>query len=536
MNSKLIDNIKSLPFIKTVKAVSDEINVEVYLVGGIVRDMIIEEAGGLESGVGSLDIDFAINGDALQFGKRVGDAVKGSYFPLDEERSVSRVVIRDARCKMQDARLYEEIILDFSKIRGNSIEDDLKLRDFTINSVALNLNDLFKDAALHYIDPTDGITDINNKVIKVYDERVLDDDPLRMLRAIRFESQLNFLIDDKLEILIKENGQKIKNSSTERIRDELFNILSGDKSHIYIQRLKDLSLLKEIIPEITPLSIPPLTSPDPSTGWVPRPPSEGGEGEVLMGGAGGGLEQGRHHKYFLWEHSINTLKTLEVLIENLQRKFPDRSIQLYKILSNLLEHEISAKEVLKLASLIHDIGKPLTKELDKNGNVHFINHEKISADIAEKLCRRLRLGNNICKTMTTIVRNHMRLILLSNEKMVTNRAIFRFFRDTQEEGVHICLLSIADINATRGSGIFDDTAEDIEGLVKRMIDFYFEDFTRQIDSPLISGDEIMERLNLKSGPEIGELLKEIEEQRTEGIISDKEDALKFLESDKFLDV
>ena len=513
VNSKLTDNIKSLPFVRTVKTVSDELDVEVYLVGGIVRDMIIEEAGGLESGVGSLDIDFAIDGDALQFGKRVGDAVKGSYFPLDEERSVSRVVVKKPEARSQKPEVYEEIILDFSKIRGNSIEDDLRLRDFTINAVALNLDDLFKDDALHYIDPTGGISDIRNRVIKVYDKGVIDDDPLRMLRAIRFESQLDFLIDDKLEILIKENGYKIKKTSGERIRDELFNILSGDKSHIYIQRLKDLSLLKEIIPEITPPSIPPLQK-----------------------GGVRGVEQGRHRKYFLWEHSINTLKTLEVLIENLQRKFPDRYMQLYEMLSNVLEHEISAKEVLKLASLIHDIGKPLTKELDKNGNVHFINHEKISADIAEKLCRRLRLGNNICKAMTAMVRNHMMPILLSNEKKVGNRAIFRFFRDTNEAGVLICLLSIADINATRGSGIFDDTAEDIEGLVKRMIDYYFEDFIRQINSPLISGDEIMERLKLKSGPEIGELLKEIEEQRAEGIISDKEDALKFLESGKFLDV
>jgi len=248
------------------------------------------------------------------------------------------------------------------------------------------------------------------------------------------------------------------------------------------------------------------------------------------------LEQGRHHKYFLWEHSINTLKTLEVLIENLQRKFPDRYIQLYEMLSNVLEQGISAKEAVKLSSIMHDIGKPLTKELDKNGNVHFINHEKLSADITEKLCQRLRLGNNICKTMTTIVRNHMRPILLSNEKKVTNRAIFRFFRDTNEAGVLICLLSIADINATRGSGIFDDTAEDIEGLVKRVIDYYFKDFIRQINSPLISGDEIMKRLNLKSGPGIGELLKEIEEMRAEGIISNTEEAIKFLESDKFLDV
>ena len=503
MNSKLIDNIKSLPFVKTVKTVSDEFDAEVYLVGGIVRDMIIKRTESFESKVKGLDLDFAIDGDALQFGKRVGDAVKGSYFPLDEERSVSRVVVKKPEARSQKPEVYEEIILDFSRIRGKGIEDDLRLRDFTINSIAVNLDDLFKDAALHYIDPTGGISDINNRIIKVYDKGVIDDDPLRMLRAIRFESQLDFLIDDKLETLIKENGHKIKKSSTERIRDELFNILSGNKSHIYIQRLKDLSLLKEIIPEIESME---------------------------------NMEQGRHHKYFLWEHSINTLKTLEVLIENLQRKFSDRYIQLYEMLSNVLEQGISAKEVLKLASLIHDIGKPLTKELDKNGNVHFINHEKISADIAEKLCRRLRLGNNICKTVTAMVRNHMRPILLSNEKKVTNRAIFRFFRDTKEDGVLICLLSIADINATRGSGIFDDTAEDIEGLVKRMIDYYFKDFIRQINSPLISGDEIMERLNLKSGPGIGELLKGIEEMRAEGIISDKEDALKFLESDKFFDV
>ena len=505
MNNKFIDNIKSLPFIKTVKAISDEINVEVYLVGGIVRDMIIAQ-GSVQNQFqdNGLDIDFAIDGDALLFGKRVGDAVKGSYFPLDEERSVSRVVVKQSEHTSHQSPVKgDEVILDFSRIRGEGIEDDLKLRDFTINSIAISLDNLFDSRDLNYIDPTGGISDINNKVIRVYDKGVIDDDPLRMLRAIRFESQLDFLIDDKLEILIKENGYKIKKTSGERIRDELFNILSGDKSHIYIQRLKDLSLLKEIIPEIESME---------------------------------DMEQGRHHKYFLWEHSINTLKTLEVLIENLQRKFPDRYIQLYEMLSNVLEQGISAKEAVKLSSIMHDIGKPLTKELDKNGNVHFINHEKLSADITEKLCQRLRLGNNICKTMTTIVRNHMRPILLSNEKKVTNRAIFRFFRDTNEAGVLICLLSIADINATRGSGIFDDTAEDIEGLVKRVIDFYFEGFTRQIDSPLISGDEIMKRLNLKSGPEIGELLKEIDEQRAEGIISDKGDAIKFLESKKFLDV
>ncbi len=495
MNNSLKKSLASLPFIKVIQDISRDLKMKAYLAGGIIRDAIIIEAIGQESGAGSIDLDFIVDGDALLFGKKAGDAANGSYFPLDEERSVSRVVIKKPEVRSQKSEVHNEIILDFSKIRGNRIEDDLKSRDFTINSIAVGLSNLFGGKELNLIDPTGGIKDIEKRVIRSYDKKAIDDDPVRMLRAVRFESRLGFTIDGALETIIKENGLKLRNSSGERVRDELFNILSCKESYKHIQRLKDLCLLKEIIPEIEAME---------------------------------NLGQGRHHRHPLWEHSLSTFKTLETVMDNLSKFFPDRHLQIEEMLSDVLEHGISCLEILKLSALIHDIGKPMAKRADGHGEVRFINHEKFSVEIGERLGERLKLGNNARNMMLSVVKNHMRPLLLSKENKATNRAIFRFFRDAQRAGVFVCLLGIADIHAARGSGIFDDTADDIKGLAGRMIDFYFDDFLMQIDSPLLSGNEIMKGLGLNAGPEIGEILKEIEEERAEGIISSKEDALRFI--------
>lgn len=503
MDNELRSCLISLPFIKTIKDISDELDTKVYIAGGIVRDMIIRRLKGIDSATNPLkqfpgevlDLDFIIKGDALLFGKKVGDAIGGSFFPLDEERSVSRVVVKKPEVRSQKLEVHEEIILDFSRIRGNSIEDDLRIRDFTVNSIALSLDNLFSNSGLELIDPSGGVDDIKKRIIKVYDKSALDDDPLRMLRAVRFESRLDFAMDGTLETFIKEGGYRLKSSAGERVRSELFNILSCKSSHRYIQKLKDLCLLKEIIYE----------------------------SEFMEN-----LEQESHHRYLLWEHSLNTLKALEVLLENIRRIFPDRHPGIDELLSMLLEHKISYREVLKLSAILHDAGKPQVKIVDEQGEPGFINHEKFSAEIGENLCQRLKLGNNTCRIMSSIIRNHMRPIVLSRKRDITNREIFIFFRDTQKEGVLICLLSIADIHATRGSGIFDDIADDIEGLARRMLDFYFENFITQMNSPLITGNEIMEILGLQSGPEIGAILKEIGEYRAEGIITDKEDAIKFI--------
>lgn len=500
INNRLRNNFISLPFIGSVKDISEKLQIKIYLVGGIIRDMIMNESLQIALFPANkkqiIDMDFVVTGDALSFGRKVGDAISGSYFPLDEGRSVSRVVIKQSLVTSHQSPVKrEEIILDFSKMRGENIEDDLKVRDFTINSIAVNLDDLVSCEEINLIDPTGGVGDMDRKIIRTYDKRVLDDDPLRMLRAVRFESQLGFVMDNSLETFIKGNGYKLRNSSGERIREEFFNILSCNGTYRYIQRLKDLYLLKEIIPEIESME---------------------------------NLEQGRFHKYLLWDHSLNTLRNLEMLMENLYRIFPDRYLQIGDILSGELEHGINCRGILKLAALIHDTGKVQTRITDENGEVRFINHENISADNGERLAQRLKLGSRACRIMGSIIKNHMRPLLLSREKKVTNRAVLRFFTECRKAGVLICLLSMADIHATMGSGIFDDLSGDIEGLVKRMLEFYFEDFIKMIDSPLVSGDEIIENLGLKSGPEIGEILKNIEEWRAEGIISNKDEAINYL--------
>ncbi|MEK6545195.1 MAG: HD domain-containing protein [Nitrospinota bacterium] len=499
INNRLRNNFISLPFIGSVKDISEKLQIKIYLVGGIIRDMIMNESLQIALFPANkkqiIDMDFVVTGDALSFGRKVGDAISGSYFPLDEGRAVSRVVIKKQGVRGKGQGEGEEIILDFSKMRGENIEDDLKVRDFTINSIAVNLDDLVSCEEINLIDPTDGVGDMDRKIIRTYDKRVLDNDPLRMLRAVRFESQLGFVMDNSLETFIKGNGYKLRNSSGERIREEFFNILSCNGTYRYIQRLKDLYLLKEIIPEIESME---------------------------------NLEQGRFHKYLLWDHSLNTLRNLEMLMENLYRIFPDRYLQIGDILSGELEHGINCRGILKLAALIHDTGKVQTRITDENGEVRFINHENISADNGERLAQRLKLGSRACRIMGSIIKNHMRPLLLSREKKVTNRAILRFFTECRKAGVLICLLSMADIHATMGSGIFDDLSGDIEGFVKRMLEFYFEDFIKIIDSPLISGDEIIERLGLKAGPEIGEILKNIEEWRAEGIISHKDEAINYL--------
>lgn len=499
INNRLRNNFISLPFIGSVKDISEKLQIKIYLVGGIIRDMIMNESLQIALFPANkkqiIDMDFVVTGDALSFGRKVGDAISGSYFPLDEGRAVSRVVVKKPEVRSQKSEVYEEIILDFSKMRGENIEDDLKVRDFTINSIAMSLDDLVNCEEINLIDPTGGVGDMDRKIIRTYDKRVLDDDPLRMLRAVRFESQLGFVMDNSLETFIKGNGYKLRNSSGERIREEFFNILSCNGTYRYIQRLKDIYLLKEIIPEIESME---------------------------------NLEQGRFHKYLLWDHSLNTLRNLEMLMENLYRIFPDRYLQIGDILSEELEHGINCRGILKLAALIHDIGKMQTRITDENGEVRFINHENISADNGERLAQRLKLGSRAGRIMGSIIKNHMRPLLLSRERKVTNRAVLRFFTECRKAGVLICLLSMADIHATMGSGIFDDLSGDIEGLVKRMLEFYFEDFIKMIDSPLLSGDEIIESLGLKSGPEIGEILKNIEEWRAEGIISNKDEAINYL--------
>ena len=214
---------------------SKELDSKVYIVGGILRDYL--------TGTVNKNTDMDFTSDmALKLARKFSRRAGGSFVMLDEEEETGRVIIKKGR--------NSELTMDFSQTRGNNIIDDIYKRDFTINSIAISFNDCFSGHKCNFIDPSGGIDDIENKIIKVVSENSLTDDPLRMVRAFRFASKLNFNISPDTIELIESHKEKIIRVSRERIETELFKMLDSDQSSKYVKQMYDSGLFMAIIPEV----------------------------------------------------------------------------------------------------------------------------------------------------------------------------------------------------------------------------------------------------------------------------------------------
>ncbi len=216
---------------KLLNALAKKRKAKIYLVGGYLRDLILART--------NKDLDFVLTGRLTDFVKEFAKKINGTFFLLNDRYQTNRVINK------KDGLTY-----DFTRMRARSIEEDLKKRDFTINALAL---DLEKPVLLKVMDPYKGREDIRKRVIRVVSERAFTDDPLRLLRSIRFRALLNFRIERKTEKLILEKATLLKKVSGERIREELFEILALEDSHRFIRELDELKLLTQIIPEIEAL-------------------------------------------------------------------------------------------------------------------------------------------------------------------------------------------------------------------------------------------------------------------------------------------
>jgi poly(A) polymerase len=378
-------------------------------------------------------------------------------------------------------------------MRGRSIEEDLRKRDFTINALAL---DLEEPILSEVIDPYKGKEDIKRKIIRVVSEEALTDDPLRLLRSIRFRALLNFEIEEKTRKLIMQKATLLKKASGERIREELFGILALEESHRFIRELDELKLLTQIIPEIEALR---------------RTDQEG------------------FHHLDVWKHSLETLKHTEELPKNLKRLFP----KFYKKINKHLGEEVANKQpriiLLKLATLLHDLGKPQTQTVTPEGRMRFIGHEEKGVEMAEEIGKRLRLSRKAIETVKREILHHMRPGNLSGVPKLTNRAIFRFFRDCKEEGIETLLLSYGDRLAAQGPLATPRMIKRHREVVEEMVEDYYEEKSIVKPRRLIDGNEIMERFKLSPGPKIGKILEALSEAQAEGKVKTKNQAFKFVE-------
>jgi putative nucleotidyltransferase with HDIG domain len=459
----------------------------VYLVGGSVRDMLL--------GRSCKDLDFAVPERAISLAYKVADHLHVPVFVLDRERDTGRVIIPD-----------EGMTLDFAGFRGQDIEADLRARDFTINSIALPIA---AQRSSSLIDPCHGRRDLEGKIIRQAHERSISDDPVRAMRALRFAQQMNFSIEASTYTAVRESGPLLDQVSVERIRDELILIIGGDNPDQALHMLDDHALLPSVLPEIADLE---------------------------------DIAQSAPHRESVLPHTISVLAVLPlvetVLLDGIITTGPASSSiekELGRYRESLREHfarpvqgPVNGRLLLRLGAIFHDSGKNLTKSVEEDGRIRFFGHEKVGARIAANRLRKLHFSKQAVDHIYDIVLGHMRPLNLANEKSVTRRAIYRFFKKHGSAGLDIGLLSIADYLATHGGTGDEGNWTRLLDVVDQLFDHYLNHFEETIQpAPLVRGKELMDEFEMEPGPDVGRLLRMIEEAQAAGEISSIEEAKSF---------
>lgn len=237
--NKIILNPQKLrenPFMQVLYAFAKEHDVQLYLVGGSVRDLLLNRP--------TMDFDFTLESDAIQFAKMFADSISAPFFPLEEQPPTARVIVKTPHL------VQTQLSVDFAQFRAKTLNDDLRLRDLTINAMAIPLESVMESDHPEVIDPCNGIDDLEIRRLQFPSEQVVLDDPLRLLRIYRFAAQLDFQISQKSIGLVKKHQHLLPSVSKERIRDEFLKILNVDKATPYLQQILQLGLLTHVLPSI----------------------------------------------------------------------------------------------------------------------------------------------------------------------------------------------------------------------------------------------------------------------------------------------
>ena len=338
---------------------------------------------------------------------------------------------------------------------GKTIEADLSRRDFTINAMALELT---TDEPT-FIDLYNGVGDLESKLIKTpgKPEDSFSDDPLRMMRAARFMSQLNFTIDPAVIAAIKSMTARLEIISAERIRDEFIKIIMSDNPRLGITLLVETGLADIFLPEIPKLKLE--------------------------------IDEHHHHKD-VYEHTLTVLEQAIALEERLGGP-------------NL---------TLRLAALLHDIGKPKTKELIAGGGVSFHHHEVVGSRLCKERMKKLRFDNHIIKDVAQLVFLHLRFHGYGNGEW-TDSAVRRYVRDAEELLIHLHLLTRADCT-TRNQKKAEGLAKTYDQLEERIALLMEQEELNKI-RPDLSGEQIMDILSIKPSPAVGKAYDFLLELRLE---------------------
>lgn len=440
--------------------------IKLYIVGGYLRDIILARAKE------NLDIDFCLKKGAMNFGRALAKELKGGFVVLDKEHGACRIVknIKD-----------KAYTLDFTDFRGATLEDDLLHRDFTINTLAVELG---TDGL---VDKYEALKDLELKVIKLVNKKAFDEDPLRILRAFSFSAILGFKIDKVTLASAQSRRNKLASVSFERIRDELFKVLGSNCAFQTLSWLDKFKILTVILPEIEPMR---------------------------------GLNQGPYHHLDIWMHSLESVKQLEMVLEEFK---DNKDVQHY--LNQVISSDRRRSALMKLGVLLHDIGKPKALRR-REGKIIFHGHERVGVGISDGIAKRFKLSNDEWSALKKMIFWHLRPGFMADNEPVSERAKFRYFRDAQSEAISTLLISLADQRSTRGRLTTKQSRQQHERVVHALIKEFFKKQKEHKMIRLVNGDELMREFKLSPSPLIGRILSELEELQAIGKIKTKEEALK----------
>jgi poly(A) polymerase len=450
-----------------------------YVVGGWVRDAIL--------GRQSQDLDMVIVGDAFELGGFLANEIGGTLVVLRQSPTIVRVVVKG---------LTGSSTIDITSLESNLVEN-LSHRDFTIDALALPLECLDTHWTLEdVIDPFGGLSDLEKRIVRVTGDQVFQDDSVRLLRGVRIAAQLKFTIDEITLKLMERDAPLLNRSANERVRDEFLGILSAEGSVDCLHMMDRVGLLTRIFPELE---------------------------------MGRDVEQPQEHYWDVLRHNIETTGTIDQII-GAERLSMDTAVALVPWTQFLSDHfagEISDgfshRTFLKLAGLLHDVGKPMTRTVESSGKIRFLGHQEVGTELAGVALRRLRISGKGVRFIETLIRHHLRPGQLSKPGFPpSRRAIYRYYRDLGEAALDTLYLNLSDFLAARGPSLqLEDWRIRCE-VVKAVLGGREENLKTQ---RLVDGNELMRKFHLSSGPVVGRLLEEIEEAQSTQGIETKEEAL-----------
>ncbi len=441
---------------------------DAWIVGGAVRDALLGER------VGDLDIAVPPGGER-EAAKRIARAADGSVFALSREHATWRAIAGDRRWHV-----------DVTALREQTIEADLRARDFALNAIAVPL------PGGAPIDPTGGAADAEARVLRVASPRAFAEDPLRLLRAARIGARFGLRLEEATVALARAEAARASEPAGERQFAELRGILTGPAPLRALELMDELEITAPVLPEVDAMR---------------------------------GVVQTPNHHLDVLGHTLAVIENLLAVERDLPRFAGESAADTAALLAEPLADELDRGGALRFGALLHDIGKPATRS-QQGGRVSFIGHDRSGAEMIATLCSRLKTSRRLSAHLQGLAAHHLRLGFLVHERPLSRGRLYEYLRATEPVAPDVTLLTAADRLAARGEGPLAS-----EEMINAHLDLVRDvlpaaiAWHRDPPRPPVTGEELAAEIGVAPGPELGRLLERLRAATYAGEVADRDQAL-----------